>query len=161
MRLRTSVMVLLVWAVLLLPAATAAVGAPAKVLVKAEIMPLSAPARRGSHALTTLVLTPPEGIKINRYPPITLKLTAPKGITLDAAEIKQGSSEPIEDPDDFPFKTIEPMKIGFKVEPGAALGKTSVKGKVNFVYCVAKSGYCERTTQDVGFDVTVAPARTN
>ena len=135
--------------------------AAAEVDVKVVVTAPAAPLPAGSRGETTLLLTPPNGIHINRYPPVTLKLQAPPGIKLDAPELKQGSPTPIDDPEDFPFKVIEPMKIGFSVDPAAPQGKARVSGKLNFVYCIARSGYCQRTTRDVGFDVTVAPPRTN
>ena len=138
----------------------AAAPAPAEE-VKVVVTPPPTPVAQGSHAEATLVLSPPQGIKINRFPPITLKLQAPKGISLDSAELRQGSTEPLENPEDFPFKTLDPMKIRFAVAPAASPGKARITGKLNFVFCVARSGYCERTTRDVGFDVTVAPVRTN
>ncbi len=139
----------------------AAAPAPAEGEVKVVVTPPPTPVAPGSHAEATLVLSPPQGIKINRFPPVTLKLQAPKGISLDSAELRQGSTEPLENPEDFPFKTLDPMKIRFAVAPAASPGKARITGKLNFVFCVARSGYCERTTRDVGFDVTVAPVRTN
>src|SRR5262245_59345512 len=85
-------------------AALGAVAAPARPDVKVVITPPRTPVPAGAKAESTLLLAPPQGIKINRFPPVTLKLRAPDGISLDKSEIRQGSDEPIEDPEDFPFK---------------------------------------------------------
>lgn len=139
------------------PASNDAAEPDVKVVVTAPSGAL-APGARGE---TKVLLSPPSGVHINRYPMVKLKLEAPATIRLDAAELKQGSATPIENPEDFPFKVIEPLTVGFSVAPDAPAGATRVTGKLSFVYCIARSGYCQRTSRDVGFDVTVAPARTN
>jgi hypothetical protein len=115
----------------------------------------------GSRGETKFLLSPPEGIHINRFPAVAIRLTAPGGIVLDRAEVRMGSEQPIDDPEEFPFKTIEPMTVAFKVDPAVKPGTYPVTGKMKFVTCVVKSGYCAPNTRDVSFDVTVAPPRTN
>jgi hypothetical protein len=132
-----------------------------KVDVPVVITPPADAVSPGERGEIKFLLSPPAGIKINRYPPVRLKLEPPERIDLDAAEFRQGSDKPIADPKDFPFKTIEPLVVGFSVKPDARPGTTRVAGQIKFVYCVTSSGFCAPVTKDVGFDVTVAPRRAN
>ncbi len=130
--------------------------ADVKVSVSAPI-----PAAPGGHSEVIVTFTIPEGIKINRFPPIKLTLTAAEPVSLDKAEWRQGSDQPIEKVEDFPFKTVEPMSAGFGVAPGAAPGKYPVSGKIRFITCIQKTGSCTQTARDIAFEATVTPPRAN
>ncbi len=110
------------------------------------------------HPGTALVLhvsvAPPKGIKLNRYPGITLKITKAKGFKLEAKEAFVGVKEPITNPEEFGFKHIDPLTL--KVVPRSGGGKTRfLEGTLKFFYCVKKSGYCAPGTQSVKIPVTV------
>ena len=97
--------------------------------IKLIIMPPKAPVPAGDHAEVTLLISTPPGIGINKYPPVKLTLEPQPGIMLDKNEIRMGSETPIDDPEDFHFETVDPMRIGFKVEAGAAAGTARIQAR--------------------------------
>jgi len=135
--------------------------APAKVDVKIVVTPPDRPVPAGSHGEASVLLSPPRGIEINRFPPVRLTLQESEGIHLDSKEVRQGSAEPIDDPEDFHFKKLEPLTVGFTVDPTTPAGAARLTGRIKFVYCVASSGYCAPVTRDVAIDLAVAPPRAN
>ena len=90
----------------------------------------------------------PEGIKLNRYPGITLEIAKAPGIALASKTAFVGSKKPITDPAKFGFHEIPPLVLRGKVQKGRK-GTRYLEGTLKFFYCVKKSGYCAPGEQKV------------
>lgn len=99
------------------------------------------PAQAGREFELSIAIVPPTGITLNQYPGITLKIEKAPGLRLRDAEVFVGVRKPIEDPAEFPFKTIEPLKLYATPAPGVG-SPTTLEGTLKFFYCVKASGYC-------------------
>ncbi len=93
-------------------------------------------------------VVPPAGIKLNRYPGITLEVAKAPGIALESKTAFVGSKKPITDPAKFGFHEIPPLVLRGRVERGRA-GTRVLQGTLKFFYCVKKSGYCAPGEQKV------------
>ncbi len=96
----------------------------------------------------SVTVVPPEGIKLNRYPGITLEIAKAPGIALSSKTAFVGSKKPITDPEKFGFHEIPPLVLRGKVEKGRA-GTRYLEATLKFFYCVKKSGYCAPGEQKV------------
>ncbi len=99
-------------------------------------------------------VVPPEGIKLNRFPGITLTIDRAPGLTLDEPTAFVGSKKPITDPDKFGFHEIPPLVLRGKVR-GGRRGTRTLRGTLKFFYCVKKSGYCAPGEQDIRLPLAV------
>ncbi len=101
------------------------------------------PASPGGEARVTVRLHPADGIKINRYPKIKLKVPGRPGL-VNPADAAVGSAEP-PPPERIEanyFKTVDPVELTLHVDPRAAAGRHDVSGQLSYFYCVASSGFC-------------------
>ncbi len=99
------------------------------------------PGRPGQELEVRVAVAPPEGITLNRYPGITLKIDKAPGVALRDKEAFVGVRKPLDDPAEFPFKSIDPLKL--YATPASGVGsRTTLEGTLKFFYCVKKSGYC-------------------
>lgn len=112
--------------------------------------PADAPAGEAIELLVTVA--PPEGIKLNRYPGITLTIEKAKGLKLTNSEAFVGEKKPLTNPDEFGFKTIDPLKFSL-VAKSSGSKQRYLEGTLKFFYCVKKSGYCAPGTQAVKIPV--------
>jgi len=113
------------------------------------------PARPGDAAEVTLAVSTPEGIVLNRYPGITLRIGEAHGVEAPHGEVFVGSKKPIRDEHAFYFKT--PVPIRFTLVPAAgAPPLVKVPAKLSFFYCVKKSGYCAPGHQEIEIPLRVA-----
>ncbi len=100
-------------------------------------------ARAGGEARVTVRLNPADGIKINKYPKIKLKVPGQEGLVL-SAEVAVGNAEP-PPPDHIEgnyFKTVDPVELTLRLDPKASAGEHKVSGLLSYFYCVAASGFC-------------------
>jgi len=146
----------IVLAALLIASITAAAAAIPPVDVKVQVDLAPGPVKAGSKSEAVVTLTPPSGIHINQYPPIRLTLENAPPVIFEPESYKVGLDAMPDDPEKNPFKTVDPIKVHFRVTPHSADAKVPVKGKVKFFYCVKASGYCAPGTKDVVFTVPVA-----
>ncbi len=151
-------------AVFAAPAAFAVPGviaSPAKpdIDLKVQVSTSRPTIRAGSDGEAILTLTPPPGIHVNRYPPIRLTVEPSPPITFRESTVKVGLDAMPDDPEKNPFETIDPIHLKFHVGEHASEGKIPIKGKLRFVYCVARSGYCANGAKDISFTVPVSAAR--
>lgn len=110
----------------------------------------------GEEARVVVRLTPAAGVKINRYPKIKLKVPGQAGL-VEAAEVAIGNSAP-PPPDQIEknyFKTVDPVELKFRVEPGAPVGEHRIAGQLSYYYCVAASGFCAPARVPVSIPFTV------
>ena len=124
--------------------------------LKIDVTVPSTAVKAGSKSQVVVTLTPPSGIHINQYPPIRLTLENAPPVTFEPESYKLGLDAMPDNPEKNPFKTIDPIKVNFRVGPHAADTKVPVKGKLKFFYCVVASGYCAPGTKEVSFTVPVA-----
>src|SRR6185369_5191354 len=98
----------------------------------------------GTERLVTLRLTPAEGIHINRYPKMRLKVEQQQGLA-SAAEVAVGNDEP-PPPDkieqNYYDKTVAPIELPLRLDPSAGSGAYELHGQLTYYYCVAASGFC-------------------
>lgn len=113
------------------------------------------PARPGEAATVKISIAPPQGIALNRYPGITLRIDKAERTSLEQNEAFVGSKKPIQDVAQFAFETIDPLVLVVKPEAGGGSTRT-LEGELKFFYCVKESGYCAPGTQKVKLDVPVA-----
>ncbi len=99
-------------------------------------------------------VVPPEGIKLNRYPGITLEIRKAPGMELAGRTAFVGEKKPVTDPDKFGFHEIPPLVLHGKVARGRS-GTRYLEGTLKFFYCVKKSGYCAPGEQKVRLPVYV------
>jgi len=114
------------------------------------------PASPGGEARVTVRLQPAEGIKINRYPKIKLKVPGKPGL-VDAAEAAVGSTAP-PPPERIEanyFKTVDPVELTLVVDSRAPAGEHKLPGQLSYFYCVAASGFCAPAKIPVTIPLTV------
>ncbi|MBP7149758.1 MAG: hypothetical protein KBD01_19705 [Acidobacteria bacterium] len=122
-----------------------------RVEVKLELSQAPDPIPVGREATVKIAVTPPRGIALNQYPGITLKLDRSDALRTASNEAFVGTHEPIEDPDKFAFRRIDPLVL--KVTPTRAGAELS--GMLTFFYCVKASGFCAPGKQEVRLPLRV------
>lgn len=100
-------------------------------------------------------VVPPEGIALNRYPGITLTIEDTGGFEVPESKLFVGETEPLDDPDEFQFETIDPLRVRVGVPASAGAGAGEMKGTLKFFYCRKKDGFCAPATQSVRVPVAV------
>ena len=117
--------------------------APPKEPAHVEIVVAPEAARPGGEAHVTVRLSPAEGIKINRYPKIKLKVAGEDGVVA-GSEAAVGNAEPPppEHIETNYFKTVDPVELTLRVDSKATAGQHKVAGQLSYFYCVAASGFC-------------------
>ena len=130
--------------------------APPKEPARVEVSVFPEAARPGGETRVTVRLSPADGIKINRYPKIRLKVPGQEGLIL-SAEAAVGNKEP-PPPDRIEgnyFKTVDPVELTLRVDPQAPAGQHKVQGQLSYFYCVAASGFCAPAKVPVSIPLTV------
>jgi hypothetical protein len=112
------------------------------------------PATVGEKTKVSVVVVPPEGISLNRYPGITLTVLGAKGLALEADQVFVGTKEPPEDLSKNAFDEVDPLVLTLTPERRGGRSR-SIDGKLKFFYCVKKSGYCAPAEQEVRIKVPV------
>ncbi|MCU0230442.1 MAG: hypothetical protein MUC67_03575 [Acidobacteria bacterium] len=111
------------------------------------------PLRVGQPGVVRVLVQPPDGITLNRYPGITLTVEKSSGVALARPESFVGTKTPIEDPAEFAFKKIEPLELPATAQrPGTA----ELEGTLVFTYCVKASGFCAPAKQKVKLAIKTA-----
>lgn len=109
--------------------------------IEIQVAPSTAP---GQEQVVTVRLAPAEGVQINRYPKMRLKLDPQKGLT-SRAEIAVGSDAP-PPPDridqNYYDKIVDPIQLPLRLDPAAGKGPFELQGQLTYYYCVKASGFC-------------------
>ncbi len=113
------------------------------------------PVRPGNSATVALTVTPPEGILLNRYPGIRLRITPSDVADASEPEVFVGSRTPIEDPDEVYFDGPVPIGVDLVTKRGAREAGR-LEGQLRFFYCVKKSGFCAPGRQDVSIPIALS-----
>ena len=110
----------------------------------------------GGETELTLLLTPIEGVKINRYPKIKLELAALDGVVAASkAMVGNDKAPPPGDSESNYFKTVDPVKLPITIDPNAKSGTHELEAKLTYFYCVSASGFCAPKSVPVSFAVKV------
>jgi hypothetical protein len=122
--------------------------------IKIAVSPESVAA--GENVAIGLQLTPIEGVVINKYPKISLKIAAVEGL-VGAAEVSVGNASPPppEQTGGNYFDKVDPVNITLAVDKAAGPGKHEIDGQLKYYYCVKKSGFCapKKTTVKIPIEV--------
>lgn len=109
----------------------------------------------GDQARVRVQLEPIQGIKINRYPRIQIKVAEVEGL-VGASESSVGSTKP------FPpgetsksyFKTVDLLELSLTLDEAAPAGKHEIGGKLVYYYCMGES-FCAPKRVALKIPVTV------
>jgi hypothetical protein len=104
----------------------------------------------GSKGDVTMSFGLQQGFVINHTPPISLKLTAVPGLTLEQVAL----SSPVGDPkskDEY-YVDVPVLKIPVTA---AKAGKYEIPGKLRYFFCSKSDGFCSVQDLDVKIPVTV------
>jgi hypothetical protein len=125
---------------------------PAKINLKVE----PGSVKPGGETHVTCRIVPKDGIKVNKYPKMSLKVPAVDGL-VDAAEAKVGSDDPppLEKPEVNYFKTVDPIELDLRLDASAPSGTHRIPAQLKYYYCVAASGFCAPFKTQVELEVTV------
>ena len=135
-----------------------ALAAPKPPAVPAELKVTVDPSEvaPGDSVRVTVRLAPIDGVQVNRYPQITLKVPARDGV-VSATETTVGSSSPPAPGqlDANYFDTVDPLEFDLQVESSAPSGKHTLSGNLTYFYCVKASGFCapKKTTVEIPLQV--------
>ena len=110
----------------------------------------------GGAAHVTCRIVPKDGIKVNKYPKMSLKVQAVKGL-VEAAEAKVGSDDPppMGKPEVNYYKSVDPIELDLRLEASAPSGTHKIPAQLKYYYCVAASGFCAPFKTQVELEVTV------
>lgn len=97
----------------------------------------------GAEARVTLQLQPVKGVKINRYPQITVNVPAQAGLV---GEFKTAVGDPTPPPPEKStgnyFSEAQSVELRLKLDPAIAPGAHDLQAKLTYFYCVPESGFC-------------------
>lgn len=117
-----------------------------------EIQHTPSALKAGAKAELRVVVEPPAGIRLNRYPGITLEIGKARGVKLTSSKAFVGVTEPIADISKFGFETIDPLVLELVPQKR---GHLVLEGTLKFFYCVKKSGYCAPGKQKIKIPLDV------
>lgn len=108
----------------------------------------------GSKTTVHLQLSPVDGVKINRYPRVRLKVPQSDGLVA-AAEGSVGNDKapPPGEMESNYFKTVDPVRVTLAIDERAPRGTHAIPAKLTYFYCVTASGFCAPKTVPV--DITL------
>jgi len=139
-----------------LSADRAAAGSPKPPAVPANFElqvdpPVVAP---GGETAVSLRLSPIDGVKINRYPRVRLKIDPAEGL-VDAAEGSVGNDKapPPGQMEKNYFKKVDTVELTLSIDPAAPKGTHEIPAKLSYFYCVAASGFC--APKSVPVEITI------
>jgi hypothetical protein len=137
-------------------AATVFAESPPREPARVDVVPSSRAVAPGEGVEITLRVVPGDGVKINRYPKIKVRVPAVDGLT-DEAVAEHGNPKP-PPPDDMSsnyFGEPEPIRMTIPVSASARPGDHEVSGEIRYFYCVAASGFCAPASARVTIPLTV------
>jgi hypothetical protein len=106
--------------------------------------------KAGKPAEVTVSFNLLNGFAINRTPPISLKLTATPGLTLQKTDFTTPETDP-KSKDEY-YVDLPTLKVPVSaVKPG----KYEIPGKLVYFFCSKADGFCSRQVLDVKIPVTV------
>jgi hypothetical protein len=110
----------------------------------------------GEQVQVTLRIKPKAGIKINKYPKISMKVAEVADL-VKAAEVYMGDDKapPPEKMAGNYFSSVAPLVLKLVLDPKASAGKHEIAAKLKYYYCIKASGFCApfRTTLPISVEV--------
>jgi hypothetical protein len=124
--------------------------------VRVDVRP--APAAAGSTVEVEVRLEPISGIKINRYPRISVMVPAVAGVVAESSASVGNERPP--SPEDMEagknyFKTVDPVRLSLALDPAIPPGEHVIPANLKYFYCVSESGFCAPKKTSVDIPVTV------
>lgn len=110
----------------------------------------AAPVKAGKKSGVTVSFNLEKGFVINRNPPISLKLTAISGMTLEKTDFTTSSEDP-KSKDEY-YADLPTINVPVTARKA---GKYEIPGKLVYFFCSKAGGFCSRQTLDVKIPVTV------
>jgi len=114
---------------------------PAKITVDVTPQAVSP----GGEAEVTLKLEPIDGVKINRYPKIKLRVPTQEGLVAEAeASIGSDSPPPPDEKDKKAnyWDNVAPLIVKLNLDEAATSGNHEIDAKLVYYFCVPASGFC-------------------
>ena len=110
----------------------------------------------GSETTVSLQLSPVDGVKINRYPRVRLKVPQTDGL-VGAVEGSVGNDKapPPGQMETNYFKKVDPVTLTLAIDDDASSGMHEIPAKLTYFYCVTKSGFCAPKTVPVEITLRV------
>lgn len=110
----------------------------------------------GSETTVSLQLSPVDGVKINRYPRVRLKVPQTDGLVA-AVEGSVGNDKapPPGQMEKNYFKKVDPLKLKLSIDDDAPNGTHEIPAKLTYFYCVIASGFCAPKTVPVEITLRV------
>ena len=110
----------------------------------------TAPLVAGKRGEITVSFTAVKGYVIDRTLPLTLKLTAPGGVTLAKSDLAASGNDP--KAKDQYYVDLPTIKVPVSV---AKAGKYEVPGKLKYFFCNKADGFCSFQILDVKIPLNV------
>lgn len=109
----------------------------------------------GGEVEVTVKVVPDAGIKINRYPKVTLKVAEVENLVAAASTFVGDAKRPPEDKmKGNYFKSVEPLALALALSDAAEPGDHEIKAKLRYTFCL-KSDACFIERATVKIPVTV------
>lgn len=117
-------------------------------ILKPDYKPVAS-IKAGKKGEVTMSFNLMKGYAINKTPPMTLKLTAVPGVTLDKTDFTTSSEDP-KSKDEY-YVDLPSIKVPVTA---AKAGKYEIPGKLVYFFCSKSDGFCARKVEDVKIPVT-------
>jgi hypothetical protein len=114
---------------------------PAKIIVDVTPQAVSP----GGEAEVTLKLEPIDGVKINRYPKIKLRVPVHEGLVAETEGSIGSSTPPPPDQKDKKanyWNKVDPLIVKLTLDEAATSGNHEIDAKLVYYFCVPASGFC-------------------
>jgi hypothetical protein len=110
----------------------------------------------GGRFVATFELLPAAGIKVTRYPKVSIEVPAQEGVAAPASKAIGSDRPPDENAlDSNYFEKLEPIPLDIEVDRSAPRGRRELAARLRYAYCVAASGTCVPVRKEVRFPITV------
>jgi hypothetical protein len=96
----------------------------------------------GGEAEVTLQLAPIDGVKINRYPKIKLRIPTQEGLVAQTEAAIGSSTPPPPDKKTNYWNGVDPLVVDLTLDEAATSGNHEIEAKLTYYYCVPASGFC-------------------
>jgi len=96
----------------------------------------------GGEAEVTLKLAPIDGVKINRYPKIKLRVPTQEGLVAETEASIGSSTPPPPDKKTNYWDRVDPLVVKLTLDDAAASGNHEIAAKLTYYFCVPASGFC-------------------
>ena len=96
----------------------------------------------GGEAEVTLKLDPIDGVKINRYPKIKLRVPTQERLVAETEASIGSSTPPPPDKKTNYWDRVDPLIVKLTLDEAATIGNHEIAAKLTYYFCVPASGFC-------------------